>query len=612
MASTREENTQVKGKRAARRYIRRVIVLIWLGVTVSLGVVAFMASAWHQTVSEENERAYQRNMRLLADSTAKSVRLFFDGVISEIVLLTELDVVKRYSVKEVEVAFRGIVIKHEERISHLTLLDGSGRPRITLAKSGQPEIPVSMILNFFTETMPLWRVNLSSSIFMAPKFHAIGVGMPIFRKAAPGDLKTPGGHASGIFASGMVVALVTAEDLVEYLVDTVRVGKGGFAWVYTDSGDILANPGKMGAFVESVYGAGKANMFAGEFTQVMKGAPPAGWSYGENKRSLKIARDGEEWFVSLSGIEIQGRPWTVAVASPRREATALLNKSFWQLTILFVVVLLTVTLGGSVITRSMMRVMRAEERAKHTAELEKKNRDLEEMNRRMDEFVSVASHDIRSPLNVIRGFVKMIQSSPEGAVFQRETSIMLRSSNRLLQLVNDILDVSKLEAGKVRLALDPVELDAVIEESARTMEFAAREKGQTIITELGEKTVAEVDESKLMQVMNNLIGNAVKFTPSGGVVRVAKTVENGDVVILVTDTGPGIPEEEQGMVFEKFEQARRHQQGIEPGSGLGLTICKELVELHGGKISVASAAGKGSTFSIRLPVKNQGPIIREA
>jgi len=106
-------------------------------------------------------------------------------------------------------------------------------------------------------------------------------------------------------------------------------------------------------------------------------------------------------------------------------------------------------------------------------------------------------------------------------------------------------------------------------------------------------------------VMNNLIGNAIKFTPKGGSISVAKKEENNHVSITVSDTGPGIPADQQGMVFEKFEQIRAHQLGIVPGSGLGLTICKSLVELHGGTIGVSSVSGQGSTFHINIPLSRR-------
>jgi len=171
------------------------------------------------------------------------------------------------------------------------------------------------------------------------------------------------------------------------------------------------------------------------------------------------------------------------------------------------------------------------------------------------------------------------------------------------QLTRDILEVAKLEAGKIALAYDPVVIDKIIEESAQIMEFAIKEKKIDSRLELGVQTSMEGDSGKLLQVMNNLIGNAVKFTPSGGRIVITKSEDNGDVLITVSDTGPGIAENERGLVFSKFEQLKKSQEGVEPGYGLGLSICKSIIELHGGEIGVASKPGEGATFQVRLPKK---------
>ncbi|MDH5509754.1 MAG: HAMP domain-containing histidine kinase, partial [Nitrospinota bacterium] len=257
-------------------------------------------------------------------------------------------------------------------------------------------------------------------------------------------------------------------------------------------------------------------------------------------------------------------------------------------------------------SRVNRRLAKAEEKARLASELEEKNRSLADMNRRMDEFVSVVSHDIRSPLNVVNGFVKLIRSSPGGEAFDRETGVMLRSCERMSQLTRDILDVAKLEAGKVALAYDPIVIDDIIKESGQIMEFAMTEKKIELRMELGEPTKMEGDSGKLLQVMNNLIGNAVKFTPTEGSIMIAKRVEKTDVLISVSDTGPGIAEEEKGMLFSKFEQLKKSQQGVEPGFGLGLSICKSVIELHGGGITVSSAPGEGATFMVRIPLINPG------
>ncbi|MBI5816095.1 MAG: HAMP domain-containing histidine kinase [Nitrospinae bacterium] len=582
---------------------RRLIGLIWLGVIISLSLVAAIAYSVNRTVKEENERAFTKNLTFLADSSAKSVELFMESVISDMITSSQLDAVKRYDIQAVDKAFRGIISKHDERISHMILLDGAGETRLIVTKAPDPHLLHGQIHSFFLETMPRWRVNIATRIVQTPHYRGIAVGMPIFRQARPEGEK----GAGGIFASGMIIALIGVDDLVKTIIEPVRVGSSGFAWLYNGE-TIMADAGKIDGMAGDIYGAmGDGGRLASEFRMAASGHRTAGWiPLNQDGRRLKVDGAREEWYVSMAAVRILDKSWSLAVAAPEWEATRLLNKSFWQTMSLLVVVVLIVVLGGTLMTRANRRLALAEEKALHAIELEEKNRVLEDLNRRMDEFVAVVSHDIRSPLNVISGFVKMIQSSREGGHFQRETATMLRSCNRLMQLVNDILDVSKLEGGKVILAYDPIVIDDIIEESVRTMEFAANEKKQEITINLGEKTTLDCDGAKLLQVMNNLISNAIKFTPRGGAITVSKTAENGHVTVKVSDTGPGIPADQQGIVFEKFEQLRTHQLGIEPGSGLGLTICKNLVELHGGTVGVSSVSGQGSTFHITLPLKKPG------
>ncbi|MBI4665530.1 MAG: sensor histidine kinase [Nitrospinae bacterium] len=596
---------------AMERNEKLYIAFVWLGALLLLCFVIWMGYSLNSSVKAENERSFVRNMGYLAESSAKSIQIHFENITSELVLLTQLDVIKRNDLQWADIVFQQEIKKYHERISHMILLNGLGQVSLMITKDPAPATLMPHVKEFFDKTMPgkgkqPVLVNISENLIVTPTFRGLGVGTPIFQKV---EAQAPGrARPSSIFATGMIMALLGADDLVGELLEPVRLEESGFAWLAVGGGDILANKKRMETFLRGAYGPqGTTAKLQADFSKVIKGAAAPGWTRLEGEKlSFRTALGGDEWFVSVAQTEIRDQKWTVAVAAPSSEAARLLNQSFWQSVLLLALVALILFLGGSLITQAERRLIRAEERALHAAELERKNIALEELNRRMDEFVAVVSHDIRSPLNVIRGFIKLIRSAPEGSAFERETSTMLRSSNRLLQLVNDILDVSKLEQGAARLAYDPITLDNIIEESVKTMEFAALEKEQDIRMDLGEKTAMDADEAKLLQVMNNLIGNAIKFTPRGGNITVTKRTENGAAIIMVSDTGPGIPPEEQSAVFEKFEQLKMSQQGVEPGSGLGLAICKGYVELHRGNIRVTSNAGQGSTFHVSLPLKRPG------
>ena len=172
-------------------------------------------------------------------------------------------------------------------------------------------------------------------------------------------------------------------------------------------------------------------------------------------------------------------------------------------------------------------------------------------------------------------------------------------------MINDLLDISKMESGTLTLELGQVDLRHTVEEAANTVKGLAREKELELVVEVEvELPEIEADPDKLRRTVVNLLGNAVKFTPSGGRVSVgAKNVPDRDAVLLYTsDTGEGIPEEYREKIFEKFGQVETRKSGRKMSTGLGLTFCKMVAEAHGGRIWVESEPGKGSTFYVELPV----------
>ncbi len=590
-----------------KRELKTYIWFIWLTIVLALAGVALIAINLNQSIQKEGELAFHKNLRFISESSAKSAKLFMESLISEIVFQTQLEAVKKYDTNKVDAAFRSAIFRHNERISHMVLVDGTGTVKVIVTDDPEPFQMKDQFIEFSKNTMSSFRVNISTGLFRSDNYQGIAVGMPIFRKLT--NLETDGNTPSAIYASGAVMALLRLDDIVASLVEPVRVEKSGFAWLYTGSGNILGDKEYIGKFLNSAYGpSGSVDRLTKDFAQIVKGNRVDGWSYLDpGKEMVKIEKGGAMWLLSTSKIDIVDQQWTMAVLAPLSEVTGLLTTSFNQSVMLVGFVVAIMLIGGYFLTNVNRRLVRAREKALMAAELESKNRSLQEMNQRMDEFVSVVSHDIRSPLNVIKGFVKVIKGSPEGAVFERETKSMLRSCDRLTQLINDILDISKLESGTVSLAYDPIVIDNIITESLQTMEFATKEKELKVDIDLGEKTVMEGDSGKLFQVMNNLIGNAVKFTPKGGEIAVSKETDDETVIIKVKDTGPGIDVRDHGIVFSKFEQVRRHQQGVEPGSGLGLSICKNIVELHFGTIGVESRKNGGSTFQVILPLRRPLP-----
>ena len=233
-----------------------------------------------------------------------------------------------------------------------------------------------------------------------------------------------------------------------------------------------------------------------------------------------------------------------------------------------------------------------------------------EVERLKSDFVAKVSHEIRTPLIAMEKSLSLILSKTTGPLSEEQDKFLAitdRNLKRLSALINDLLDLSKLEAGKVALVREPVVIEKVIEEPILVFRNWAETKSIKIDKKIQEGLPqANIDANKIIQVINNLLGNAIKFTPDNGTITV-EAVLRGDkeIEISVTDTGIGISEEELPKVFHKFYQVSGNLQTEIRGTGIGLAIAKEIVELHGGRIWVESQIGKGTRFIFTLPFKNE-------
>jgi signal transduction histidine kinase len=238
-------------------------------------------------------------------------------------------------------------------------------------------------------------------------------------------------------------------------------------------------------------------------------------------------------------------------------------------------------------------------------EIEDKSRQIEAANRHKSEFLANMSHELRTPLNAIIGFSEVLQEKLFGELNEKQaeyTSDILTSGQHLLSLINEILDLSKVEAGRMELELSSFDLPLAIDNARTFVRERAVKHGITLDVEVDERLGEYVgDERKIKQILLNLLSNAVKFTPEGGRISITANKIDTGVEISVSDTGIGIPPAEQAMIFEEFRQVGGNYAHKKEGTGLGLTLAKKFVELHGGKIWVESEVSKGSTFTFSLP-----------
>jgi PAS domain S-box-containing protein len=263
------------------------------------------------------------------------------------------------------------------------------------------------------------------------------------------------------------------------------------------------------------------------------------------------------------------------------------------------------------IIRDVTERRRAEEQLRemqraYTRELERRNQEIERANNLKSEFLASMSHELRTPLHTIIGFAELLAEELQGPLNEKQKRFVHhihKDSLHLLELINDILDLSKIESGRLVLRPEAFDLRAVINESVATVQGMADSKQLRVTTRVDVDAAIVADRLRVKQILVNLLSNAVKFTPDHGSVWVEADLSGDTVRVRVRDTGVGIPASEHASIFDKFHQVGATTKGVREGTGLGLAITKQLVEQHGGAITVESAPGRGSCFTFTLPLQ---------
>jgi PAS domain S-box-containing protein len=257
-------------------------------------------------------------------------------------------------------------------------------------------------------------------------------------------------------------------------------------------------------------------------------------------------------------------------------------------------------IGLATITRDITQQKRAEDELRRVAA------DLSEADHRKSEFLATLAHELRNPLAPIRTGLELLRIAPgDAAAIGRVHDMMDRQLGHLIHLVDDLLDVARITRGKIELKKETIDLQTVVAIAVETSTALIEAGHHTLTVHLPNQPLAlEADVTRLVQVLSNLLNNAAKYTPAGGRIVLEAWREDSDALVAVSDTGVGIPAESLGSVFDMFTQVRGDLDRAQGGLGIGLSLVRRLVELHGGRVSVASAGrGHGSTFTVRLPLR---------
>ncbi len=262
-------------------------------------------------------------------------------------------------------------------------------------------------------------------------------------------------------------------------------------------------------------------------------------------------------------------------------------------------------IGTFGISRDITAQIRAESAlAEQALELAKQNERLRELDALKDEFIALVSHELRTPLTSIIGYVKLLRDErASGLDAERFAEVIERNAERLLRLVGDLLFLSRVQSGQLAVELHDTDLADIAVQAVQEIRPQAERKQIDVLLTATSVRSSGVDPGRIAQLLANLLSNAVKFTPAGGRVEVRVDRDTDEAVLTISDTGAGIPAADRDRVFERFFRGASATRQVIPGTGLGLTICKAIVEAHGGSIMVDSDEGRGATFTVRLPLQ---------
>jgi two-component system, NtrC family, sensor kinase len=446
---------------------------------------------------------------------------------------------------------------------------------------------------------------------------------------------------------GVIIADVDLGSVQE-AIDRAQIGTAGYAYAVDSRGQVIAHTANISLVLAAT------NL--GTLPQVRDALAIAAAGHGEGTNG----RDPQATEVLFAFQRIDPPGWRVFVEEPLSVAFAPIQAALWRTALLLVMFLMAAIATSVLLARNLARPIeaiqvaaakigsgsldqrievssrdelgaladefnrmaarlqasyagleqevqaRTRELATALAELDAKSHELEAASQNKSEYLANMSHELRTPLNAISGFSQVLRKGMFGEINDKQAEYLddiLGAARHLLSLIDDVLDLSKVEAGQVELQVKPFSLSAALERGVVMVREGAAIGGVRIsFSSDPDIDTVRGDERRVRQVVFNLLSNAVKFTPAGGTVDVAAARFDGEVRVSVSDSGSGIAPEDQARIFEEFQQAAAGKEQRE-GTGLGLALSKRLVELHGGRIWVESELGKGSTFVFTLPAQ---------
>nr|QNO53061.1 adaptive-response sensory-kinase SasA [Methanosarcinales archaeon ANME-1 ERB6] len=406
---------------------------------------------------------------------------------------------------------------------------------------------------------------------------------------------------------GVILGIIQMSTITERFLAPIMQNRTGYVYMIDSKG-------------LSLYDGARSEVIGENYIKML-GENQSGWrdiiekQMNGSEGTAVYLKEGEEskseQIVAYAPVRWRDKIWSVAISVPASEVDHLI-RSVYAKQMTFLGTVIAIILGGSlgliVMFSRWNKTLEAEVESK-TGDMIRMNKELVLANERLKEldklksdFVSMVSHELKTPLAAMRTSAQVLEAADIATETKREMlDIILRNIDRQTNLVNDLLDLSRIESGRLELKFESVSLDSVIADSIESVKQAASEEGIKLDVELpADLASVKGDREKLTQVVINLLNNAIKFTPRSGEIVIKARELNGQVEVKVSDTGIGIPPEDLDMVFDKFYQVDSTLTREAGGTGLGLAICKGIIEAHNGHIMAESELGKGSTFIFRV------------
>jgi signal transduction histidine kinase len=514
------------------------------------------------------------------------------------------------------------LLRQAPAITELGLVDQDGHEQLRVSRVAMDQIGSGR--DFSND--PAFKTAIRGEIYHGPVYFKDN-SEPYLTLAVPGTRR----------ANGVAIAEVNLKFIWD-VISGIRVGRAGYAYVVDGQGRLIAHPD-----ISLVL----ADMDVSDRPQVRLARDRA-----EGQRKASPTTDFSGRGVLSAFAAIRPLDWLVFVETPLAEAYQPLNATLWRAVLVLLGALFLAAAAGLIHARQMIVPIRtlqtgaarigagdfshrielhsgdelealahefnemadrleasyADLEAKveaRTSELAEKSRELELASLHKSQFLANMSHELRTPLNSVLGFSEMLSDGIYGALPERALAALakIQSNGRhLLDLINDVLDFSKIEAGRLTLSLAEYSMEQVVRSVVASLESQARSKGVALSASPGDGlSIGFGDERRITQVLLNLVSNALKFTDRGSIV-VSAIAEDGNFEVSVRDTGFGIAAVDQRRIFDEFQQVDSSNTRNKGGAGLGLAISKRIVEMHGGRISVESTLGAGSTFRVVLPI----------